>query len=136
MADTIEQSLRELAGGTKHRSQTARLRQIIKEVEKAIAAGVRQTAIVEVLNAQGFTFTANSFGTALWRIRNSPKQRALVEKGVFKTDSVSHSPPPRAGNVDPPVVRTAKTPARKNEKTIFTPSDLARARNRDIDLAN
>ena len=69
----VVEVLRALATGDKHRSETARLRDILDEVEATLRAGVRRAAILEALHAQGFTMTLKSFESALYRIR---KQRA------------------------------------------------------------
>ncbi|WP_234417007.1 hypothetical protein [Xanthomonas fragariae] len=70
--------LRELAKGDKNRSETARLRDVIDEVEAAITAGVSRSAVLEALHGQGFTMTLKSFESALYRIR---KQRGQGETG-------------------------------------------------------
>lgn len=76
----VAEALRSLAKGDKARSETARLRDVIDEVEKALAAGVSRTAILDTLKAQGFTMSLKGFDTALYRIRksrkNDPRPRA------------------------------------------------------------
>jgi hypothetical protein len=53
--DSVADVLRALATGDKSRSETARLRDIVDEVEAALAAGVSRAAVLEALNDQGFT---------------------------------------------------------------------------------
>ncbi len=67
--ENVAEVLRALASGSENRSQTARLRDIIVELESAIAAGVSRAAILEALHAHGFTLTPKSFESALYRIR-------------------------------------------------------------------
>lgn len=70
--NSVADVLRALATGDKARSETARLRDVVDEVEAALAAGVSRAAILEALHGQGFTMTLKSFESALYRIR---KQR-------------------------------------------------------------
>ncbi|MEQ7770327.1 hypothetical protein [Xanthomonas hortorum] len=79
--------LRELAKGDKSRSETARLRDVIDEVEAAITAGVSRSAVLEALHGQGFTMTLKSFESALYRIR---KQRGQGETGAPASARFSH----------------------------------------------
>jgi hypothetical protein len=73
---SVADVLRELAKGDKARSETARLRDVMDEVEAALAAGVSRAAVLEALHGQGFTMTLKSFESALYRIR---KQREAGE---------------------------------------------------------
>ena len=74
--DSVADVLRALATGDKSRSETARLRDIVDEVEAALAAGVSRAAVLDTLNAQGFTMTLKSFESALYRIRKKRTQAA------------------------------------------------------------
>lgn len=76
---SVADVLRELAKGDKSRSETARLRDVIDEVEAALAAGVSRSAVLEALHGQGFTMTLKSFESALYRIR---KQRGQGGAGA------------------------------------------------------
>lgn len=76
---SVADVLRELAKGDKSRSETARLRDVIDEVETALAAGVSRSAVLEALHGQGFTMTLKSFESALYRIR---KQRGQGTAGT------------------------------------------------------
>ena len=60
------------------RSDAARLRDILDEVEAAIASGASYSAILETLHAQGFKLTLASFETTLSRLR---KERREKEEG-------------------------------------------------------
>ena len=77
--NSVADVLRALATGDKARSETARLRDVVDEVEAALAAGVSRAAILEALHGQGFTMTLKSFESALYRIR---KQRGQDTAGT------------------------------------------------------
>ncbi len=72
--NTIAESLRALATSDKSRSETAKLRDVIDDVEIAMKAGVSRTTILETLHEQGFSMTAKSFESAIYRLR---KKRLL-----------------------------------------------------------
>ena len=94
--NSVAEALRALAG-SESRSETARLREVFDEVETALSAGVSRTAILETLHEQGFTMTAKSFESALYRLR---KQR---EAGKF--------PKAKAERVHVSASSAAETPA-------------------------
>lgn len=68
------QALLALAKESAGRSKTARLREILGEIETAQQAGVSNARIVETLNAQGFDLTLKTFETMLYRIRKKQRQ--------------------------------------------------------------
>lgn len=70
----ITESLRQLAADDKKRSQTARLRDVIDEIETTLAAGVSRADVVKVLGDQGLQMTINAFDSALRRIRQKRKE--------------------------------------------------------------
>jgi hypothetical protein len=74
---SIADALRALATDDTARSETARLRDIIDDIEAALSAGVSRAAILKTLHDQSFTMTAKSFESALYRIR---KQRSKKEQ--------------------------------------------------------
>ena len=61
--------LRALASGDTKRSKAAQLRDVINDVEVALAAGVSRSAVIEELAKQGLTMTLVSFATPLTRLR-------------------------------------------------------------------
>ncbi|MCG9027359.1 hypothetical protein [Laribacter hongkongensis] len=96
--DSVTDALRALATGDKSRSETARLRDIVDEVEAALAAGVSRAAVLEVLNTQGFTMTLKSFESALYRIRKKRTQP------VNPAEKIGHEQTQgKAGNFEIPI---------------------------------
>ena len=76
-AEKVSAALRELAAeyaGTP-RSETARLREVLDDVEAALAAGASHAAVLQTLHTQGFTLTASSFESTLARLRKERKER-------------------------------------------------------------
>lgn len=67
--ENVAASLRSLVNDASARSETARLRDIFDEVEKALQSGVKREAVLAALHEQGFTMTLASFKSALQRIR-------------------------------------------------------------------
>ena len=86
--NSVAEALRALAG-SESRSETSRLREVFDEVETALSAGVSRTAILETLHEQGFTMTAKSFESALYRLR---KQREAGKLPKAKAERVHVSP--------------------------------------------
>ncbi|MCT8003918.1 hypothetical protein NZL82_18790 [Sphingomonas sanguinis] len=126
---SVADVLRELAKGDKSRSETARLRDVIDEVEAALAAGVSRSAVLEALHGQGFTMTLKSFESALYRIR---KQRGQGAAGA----PAAPAPAPLRHDEKPPASPPAES-AREGDKPkarITNPADVRKARKRDIDL--
>ena len=77
--DTVTKTLRSLAEGDRSRSETARLRDVLPEIEAALGAGVKRSAILEALQGQGFTMTLKSFESALYRLRKAKPEHKAVK---------------------------------------------------------
>ena len=121
---TIADALRELAQGDKARSETARLRDVINEVEATLAAGVSRQAVLEALHNQGFTMTLKSFESALYRIRKGRTKPA--KPGAVGVDPTIEAP-------DTDTLTQAPQPLPQTPR-ITNPADIRKARRRDIDL--
>lgn len=69
--EKVSAALQELAAehARSPRSQTARLREVLDDVEAALTAGASHAAVLATLHAQGFTFTLRSFESTLGRLR-------------------------------------------------------------------
>jgi len=67
--NAIVERLRTLAADDEKRSKAARLRDVIDDVEAALAAGVPHSAVVEELTKHGLEMSLATFNTNLRRIR-------------------------------------------------------------------
>lgn len=65
MREDIAKALRNLTPAT----DTAKLREIFSEVDAALKNGVSREVVWEALKEKGFTFTLNSFNSAVTRLR-------------------------------------------------------------------
>jgi hypothetical protein len=105
--NSVADVLRGLAEGDKARSKTARLRDVIDEVETALAAGVSRAAILEALHSQGFTMTLKSFESALYRIRRQRNKEGgkapqrTPEKPVERQKEAAAEPAPKPAETAP-----------------------------------
>lgn len=124
--DSVADVLRALATGDKSRSETARLRDIVDEVEAALAAGVSRAAVLQALNDQGFTMTLKSFESALYRIR---KKRTQPAKPAAK---IGHDQ--IAAPASQPAQAQQQEPAGEPQARITNPADIRKSRRREIDL--
>src|SRR5678816_1516154 len=61
--------LRDLATDSGKRSKSAQLRDVFREIEDAIEAGVSQVTILEELHAMGLDVNPNTFRSTLRRLR-------------------------------------------------------------------
>lgn len=69
--DKVSTALRELADEHRGipRSDTARLREVLDDVEDALSAGASHSAVLATLHKQGFSLTLSSFQSTLARLR-------------------------------------------------------------------
>lgn len=123
--DTVADVLRTLANDDKSRSETARLRSVVDEVEVALAAGVSRAAILQALNNQGFTMTPKSFESALYRIR---KKRVQSAKPAAKFGHDQAKPAAQ------PAQAPQEEPAKDPQARIMDPADIRKSRRREINL--
>jgi len=67
----VSEALHELANEYRGlpRSDTARLREVLDDIEHALAAGASHNAVLETLHSQGFSLTLSSFQSTLARLR-------------------------------------------------------------------
>ena len=69
--NTIADRLRALAADDQNRSKAARVREVIDEIETALAAGVSRQKVLEALAADGLVMSMRTFETILKRIRRN-----------------------------------------------------------------
>jgi hypothetical protein len=69
--EKVSAALQELADEHRGnpRSDTARLREVLDDVEEALSAGASHSAVLDTLHNQGFTLTLSSFQSTLARLR-------------------------------------------------------------------
>jgi len=75
----LANKLRALAVGELHRSQTARLNDVLDDIEIALKAGVKRLAILEMLKESGYTIQMSGFESALHRLRKRRKEGSRKE---------------------------------------------------------
>lgn len=72
--DIIAERLRALASDDKQRSKAARFRDVIDDVELALAAGVSRSVIIEELSKHGLVMSLPTFATTLKRVREKGRK--------------------------------------------------------------
>ena len=73
----IHQQLQTAATQDPTRSQTARLLDYLDSIETALNSGVSRASVIEILSANGFEITLNSFASALRRVRQRRARKGL-----------------------------------------------------------
>ncbi len=68
---TAAQALLALSRSSTARTQVARLRELLPEIEAAQAAGVKHQYILESLNAHGFALSMKAYSVMLYRLRQA-----------------------------------------------------------------
>lgn len=118
----IAKRLQALAADDTNRSKAARFRDILDDVEMALAAGVLRTRIRQELEDQGLKMTLATFDTTLARLR---KQRQRPGRGSVPAAVPGQTPDNAApaGTRNPPEV-PSHSPAALNKIMRSTP-DLA-----------
>lgn len=101
----VSQRLKALAADDKKRSKAARLRDVIEDVEAALAAGVPRQDVLDELNDLGLNMTLTTFETTLKRIRAklkaNPKITSAFSTPHFqKTPAIHPSKPTQAQKPD------------------------------------
>jgi hypothetical protein len=111
----VAERLRALVLDDEKRSKAARLREVLPEVEAALAAGARRSDVLAALAANGLTMSLSTFETTLKRLR---AKRAGVH---IKPAHTQPSPPPRV------LVSTLQTNTVKSvRQASHDPADLDR----------
>jgi len=101
--NAIAERLRALASDDRKRSKAAQLRDVIGDVEAALAAGVSRSLVVKELAAHGLEMTPATFETTLKRIRQKQRKPSI-------TAGKSVSPPPGLGEPKTPAQATEVAP--------------------------
>jgi len=113
---TAAQALLALSRSSTARTQVARLRELLPNIEAAQAAGVKHQHILESLNAHGFALSLKAYSVMLHRLRQAraknPQASAAAAASQFvaqvpaaatPTEKAAQSPPatPAASPTDP-----------------------------------
>jgi hypothetical protein len=78
----LSQTLQTLAKASKGRSKAARLRDVLGDVEAALAAGVTHVAVIAALKQQGLDMTLGTFQGTLKRLRMQSAKRLLTQPPI------------------------------------------------------
>ncbi len=73
----IHQQLQTAATQDPTRSQTARLLDYLDSIEAALNSGVSRASVIQILSANGFEISLNSFASALRRVRQRRARMGL-----------------------------------------------------------
>lgn len=125
----IADRLRALAAADK-RSKAARLRDVIDDVEAALAAGVTRASVVDELALHGLEMSLATFETTLKRIRRKRQQASISSlESVSQPQSALNVPREKMPTIEP-----------KGERAISVvgahkPTDLDKIINSNPDLA-
>jgi hypothetical protein len=92
----VAAKLRELATGNEQRKEIAKLRAVFDDVEAALAAGVKRTAVLEVLRENGLKMNQGTFDTQVYRIRQSRKA-AAAKSATAQAEDAGKAPAIQAG---------------------------------------
>ena len=115
----IAERLRALASDDNKRSKAARLRDVIDDVEFALAAGVTRSSVLEELAAHGLEMTLTTFDTTLKRIRQKRNKTSITsDKSVSQSQNQPKKPPEA-----PPIVET-ETESESPMLSSHNPADL------------
>ncbi|CAD2265247.1 hypothetical protein X12_004520 (plasmid) [Xanthomonas arboricola] len=112
---TPKEALLELASRKDgRRPKRAQLRQLLPEIEAALAAGAGYAEIVETLNAQGIEMTVSAFRTALFHIRKpTPSKRRHGAREALPHPTPAGAPGAPAG---PQATRSGAAESATTEK--------------------
>jgi hypothetical protein len=89
---TVSEGLRALALDSQNRSKAALLRDVIDDVETALAAGVTRAAVLAELNTHGLDMSLATFETTLRRLRakrNQTTSNTLQTPAPIKVSNAS-----------------------------------------------
>jgi hypothetical protein len=87
----VAAKLLELANGNEQRKEIAKLRAVFDDVEAALAAGVKRTAVLEVLRENGLKMNQGTFDTQVYRIRQSRKA-AVAKPTAAQAEKADEAP--------------------------------------------
>lgn len=108
----ISEQLHALAKSNSHRSKTSLLRDIFDDIEMALAAGVRRTAILELLAKQNIHMSVATFDVSMRRIRKERiHQKIDINQTIIKNNNLDNS------SKEEEITSNNATKNEQNEKT-------------------
>jgi hypothetical protein len=85
----VAERLQALAKADENRSKAARLRDILEDVEMALAAGAKRIDVLAELEAQGLRMSLATFETTLKRLRAKRRQTATPSSATSNRTTCS-----------------------------------------------
>jgi hypothetical protein len=89
---TAAQALQALSRSSTARTQVARLRELLPDIEAAQAAGVKHQHILESLNAHGFALSPKAYSVMLYRLRQARAKNPQAGAAAAAPLSVARTP--------------------------------------------
>jgi hypothetical protein len=123
----VAAKLRELATGNEQRKEIAKLRAVFDDVEAALAAGVKRTAVLAVLRENGLNMNQGTFDTQVYRIRQSRKAdiaksaAAQSEKADAAPTATTPAEEPQAPVVDDAAPTDSSAPLTAEDANVRYP---------------
>jgi len=107
---TAAQALLALSRSSTARTQVARLRELLPNIEAAQAAGVKHQHILESLNAHGFALSLKAYSVMLHRLRQARAKNPQASAAAAASQFAAQVPAP-ATTTEKAVQSPATAPA-------------------------
>jgi len=107
---TAAQALLALSRSSTARTQVARLRELLPEIEAAQAAGVKHQHILESLNAHGFALSMKAYSVMLYRLRQARAKNPETGATAAAPSSVARTPATTEKTTQSPSAAPAASP--------------------------
>lgn len=135
----MSSGLKLLAEDDTQRSKIARLRDVINEIEVALASGVKRTAIVAELEKHGLQMSASTFRGTLRRLRVQRGPQAHHRTSLARELGTSVSAPAEASGSSSPVAVSLEQPSvalpNRMEDRSHDPAELQKIMRNKPDLS-
>ena len=122
----IAERLRVLSLDNKSRSKAARFRDVVNDIEAALAAGVTRSLVIKELAAHGLEMTLATFETNLRRIRQHKKKSLITP--VASVNPLLSQPTTEAETEPQSRTKNSHDPAERNKICANKPDLLALAK--------
>lgn len=111
---TLGEQIQKLIKDESNRSKAARFREVYKDIEAALSAGIPIETVHKTLVKNGLNLTLESFRTTLYRTRKAQKAKPKIENQTVKPEHKT------TGNDEP---------AEAENNTSTNPADIDRIMN-------